>query len=571
MALFDKPKTVFDSPFDENNGGLGVSAFIALDANEDGFTDYLVARAVVPQTGTPIPVELILGQKNGAFKSGATLFAGGAPSVVGARPIQVADFDGDGHDDVLLLQWGRDDGVRFDGALNDLLLWRDGKLKLAPASYLPADKNLIHGGSTGDIDGDGDLDVFVADGYGDPGLGSHFLINDSTGTFTRDMTLLPESHRGALSEVKLADFDSDGDLDAWLGVWSFTSAILRNPGDGGQFEFASDVRTLTDTYARQVDAVDLNHDGLLDVLQVETDNEHRAIGIYINQGELQFENETKARLFGLKTHGEKPWQGINGIEFGDFNGDGAQDIIVMSNGDDFQVLLNTGDGVFFAPRDSLITTSEKGGFLKVDDINRDGKDDIVYVHQNTHDLRVQLGTGKADHPLTGSDGKESLFGNARGNKMDGKGGNDAIRSGAGKDNINGGAGKDTIDGGSGKDRLDGGLGKDKLTGGEAKDIFVFSSKIDAADIITDFAAGTDKIALERDIFSKVGKSLDPGELLAAAGAKAAQDKTDRIIYDTNTGKLYYDADGNQSGGAQAVHFATLSGAPLLEHGDFIIV
>ncbi len=44
----------------------------------------------------------------------------------------------------------------------------------------------------------------------------------------------------------------------------------------------------------------------------------------------------------------------------------------------------------------------------------------------------------------------------------------------------------------------------------------------------------------------------------------------RIIYNTETGALSYDADGNKAGGIAAVHFATLTGAPNLSAADFEI-
>ena len=56
-----------------------------------------------------------------------------------------------------------------------------------------------------------------------------------------------------------------------------------------------------------------------------------------------------------------------------------------------------------------------------------------------------------------------------------------------------------------------------------------------------------------------------------AGATAGIDRNDRIIYNTATGDLYYDRDGNKPGGHAAVLFATLSGAPAIDAGDFQIV
>ncbi len=131
---------------------------------------------------------------------------------------------------------------------------------------------------------------------------------------------------------------------------------------------------------------------------------------------------------------------------------------------------------------------------------------------------------------------------------------------------------DTIKAREGEERIDGGLGKDKLTGKAGADQFVFSTKLGPSnvDVITDFKpVQGDTIGLDRDIFKKIGAALEAKEFWADKGATKAHDRNDRIIYDTKSGKLYYDDDGK--GGHAAVHFATLSGKPVLDVGDFAIV
>src|SRR5213075_1008536 len=56
---------------------------------------------------------------------------------------------------------------------------------------------------------------------------------------------------------------------------------------------------------------------------------------------------------------------------------------------------------------------------------------------------------------------------------------------------------------------------------------------------------------------------------AAAGATAGHDATDRVIYNTTTGQLFYDADGNGAGAAQLL--ATLQGAPALAATDVLVM
>ena len=134
--------------------------------------------------------------------------------------------------------------------------------------------------------------------------------------------------------------------------------------------------------------------------------------------------------------------------------------------------------------------------------------------------------------------------------------------------------RDTLSGLGGADRLAGGLGSDTLTGGRGSDHFVFDTALGAnnLDTITDFKhVQTDVIDLSAKVFTGFGHTgaLLADEFYAAAGATSAQDTTDRIVYNTSTGQLYYDADG--VGGAAAIAFAQLKGAPALVVADLFII
>jgi Ca2+-binding RTX toxin-like protein len=121
----------------------------------------------------------------------------------------------------------------------------------------------------------------------------------------------------------------------------------------------------------------------------------------------------------------------------------------------------------------------------------------------------------------------------------------------------------TLIGRKGADTLTGGSGSDILTGNEGNDTFVFNTTLNGStnvDTITDFIVANDTIRLEDNLFG----NLSVGDLLSdnfysAAGATGGNDANDRIIYNTTTGDLYYDSDGN--GGNGAIKFATLTGSP----------
>ncbi len=139
--------------------------------------------------------------------------------------------------------------------------------------------------------------------------------------------------------------------------------------------------------------------------------------------------------------------------------------------------------------------------------------------------------------------------------------------------INGNSGKNSLSGGDGNDTLNGGLGSDTLTGGAGADTFIFNTKLGSSNIdrVKGFSVADDTFLLDDDIFTKAGAV---GHLAAAAFhiGTAAHDLDDRIIYDKTTGKLFYDADGNKSGGVAAIQFALLDiGLTTMKATDFDII
>jgi Ca2+-binding RTX toxin-like protein len=232
-------------------------------------------------------------------------------------------------------------------------------------------------------------------------------------------------------------------------------------------------------------------------------------------------------------------------------------------------------------------------------------------------LTASLGTSGVDHVYYGGSGTVILpdtieditlwgSGSAQGNGLanamrggsganilQGEGGNDWMHSGSGKDLVVGGAGNDRIDGGSDNDRVYGGTGQDALHGGagndwiyggtgsdtlyggSGRDKFRFDTKPGKSsnqDRIVDFKAADDSIFLDHAVFTELGKGSAKGVKVAmdmfVIGTRA-RDAEDRIIYDRETGSLYYDRDG--TGSAAQVKFATLMNKAKLSYHDFLVI
>ena len=215
-----------------------------------------------------------------------------------------------------------------------------------------------------------------------------------------------------------------------------------------------------------------------------------------------------------------------------------------------------------------------------------GAGDDTYIFDNNCDYAIEYanqGTDTVLTPesffwqanieiltLTGS-GNADGFGDGANNVMNGNSGANTLLGYGGNDSLSGGVGMDNLSGGDGNDTLNGGLDSDLLNGGGGADVFIFNSALGPTNIdkITDFSVVDDTIWLDRSIFSAIANT---GALTAGAfniGA-AASEADDRIIFNSLTGGLFYDADGNGKGAA--IQLATMTGmVGKLSAADFVMI
>lgn len=147
--------------------------------------------------------------------------------------------------------------------------------------------------------------------------------------------------------------------------------------------------------------------------------------------------------------------------------------------------------------------------------------------------------------------------------------NNALYGNAGQNVLIGHAGNDVIAGGGGNDKLYGGSGRDTLQGGEGSDQFFFTTKgTSSVDRITDFSTVFDVIVLDDAAFSKL-KGMGTLSSAQFHRGAAAHDPSDRIIYNSKTGVLTYDANGNAAGGVSLV--AYLDKGLAVTHNDFFVI
>lgn len=222
----------------------------------------------------------------------------------------IGDIDGDGDIDIFLPNAGGGNGK---------VLKNNGTGTYSLFQTVTAARG--HDAALGDLDGDGDLDAFVIE---NGSYGNSVFMNNGVGNFAQ----LGSTFGANGSRVALADFDADGDLDAWVGNSSNFSEIWLNNGSGA---FTLGATITTGSYCKGLKLFDYDSDGDLDVFASFYSSNPQ---VWANNGSLSFSLCYQAPV-GSSSHG---------MAIGDINNDTKMDMYsgYFSNDDGDYVFLNTG-------------------------------------------------------------------------------------------------------------------------------------------------------------------------------------------------------------------------------------
>ncbi|WZI66393.1 MAG: ExeM/NucH family extracellular endonuclease [Gloeotrichia echinulata IR180] len=252
---------------------------------------------------------------------------------------------------------------------------------------------------------------------------------------------------------------------------------------------------------------------------------------------------------------------LNGGDGNDsLNGGVGNDTLTGGAGND---ILNGGDGNDLL--DGGVGNDTLTGGAGNDTYTVDSVDDVIVedVNSGTDTVRSSVTFTLANYvenlTLTGT-----LAIDGTGNNL-----NNILTGNAANNTLNGGAGNDILNGGAGDDLLYGGAGRDVLTGGTGGDGFYLTgNSVGDFDTLADFAPGVDTIFISKSDFglTQALGVLDASLLRLGASATSA---SDRFVYNSATGKLFFDADG--LGGVAQVQIAQLSNKAALTSNNITVI
>ena len=287
------------------------------------------------------------------------------------------DYDADGDLDAYLVQGasigeGREeDNSPSGGPPSDRLfrnqLGESGGLRFADVTAAAgiAAAGYGMGVAAGDFTNDGLPDVYVTN-FG----ANQMLRNNGDGTFTDITEAASADDRRWSTSAAFVDYDGDGWLDLYVGNYvDFSPAVhkscyspagavdycgpltyqpypdrlLRNRGDGG-FEDVSASSRIATAYggALGVIAADFSGDGQPDIYVA---NDGMANQLWVNQGDGRFENQ--ALLSGTAFNAQGSPEGSMGIDAGDVDGDGDDDLFMTHLAEETNTLYRNQGGAFF--------------------------------------------------------------------------------------------------------------------------------------------------------------------------------------------------------------------------------
>jgi hypothetical protein len=312
------------------NSGWNILAVAFLDINGDGNDDIFYNSSFGTTERTDGQIFIF---KNGDYVLDNTFFTT-PPSLIHPRKAIVGDYNNDKMPDIFIAAHG-DDRPPFAGEYTKLLLSNPSK-KYDVVKFTER-SDFYHGACSGDIDKDGDLDIFVLGR-----LDSYFLINDGKGKFSYSLTQIDKSTLTEQYTCELIDIDKDGFLDLIMGGHEFMNGnTTRIYWGNSSFKFTASLMSTIPSIENwgvitDLDIYDLDDDGVNEVLITRTGGRPFDFTTYFYSGWqiqiLKLNNRTltnatstfiEKNIYTQSSPNNQEW--IPWVRFGDFDKNGNVD------------------------------------------------------------------------------------------------------------------------------------------------------------------------------------------------------------------------------------------------------
>jgi hypothetical protein len=239
--------------------------------------------------------------------------------------------------------------------------------------------------TSGDYDGDGDIDLYV--GSYDPATSSykHYLFNNDMGRYKDVSVEAGITHTGKESFATFTDFDNDGFLDIYV-VREEGDIFYRNTGPGTFENVTAKTKAGSQQGGNMALFFDMDHDGDLDFFEGRSTSDL----LFRNNADGTFEDQSsKLGLTGKSLV-------TRDAALGDFDDDGDIDLFVINENASDILYSNQRQGVFKDITETSGLKSDSGsGAVTVGDYDNDGYLDLFITSLNVgnHKLYRNLRSG----------------------------------------------------------------------------------------------------------------------------------------------------------------------------------